>query len=396
MLLERLPDPFELGVRLRHLLLQFSHRFGRPDAGDDVFALGVDEEFAVELLRAIGRIARKRDAGPRRVTRVAVHHRLHVDGRAPLGRDVVLPPVDDRPVVHPRSEHRAHRAHELIPWRVRKPLADALLHERLETRDQFLEIVDGEFRIFDVVVMALMLERLDDGFKRLVILVRTLLHAEHDVAVHLDEPAVAVPRKARVAGLLRQGLDRLVVQAKIENRVHHAGHRIARAGPDGHEQRVLQVAERLARLLLERRHTRLHLAFQRRRIRSLAGVVVRADVRRDREPGRHGQSDAAHLGEIRALAAEQRLHRPVAVRLPAEVVDVLAGCRRLVRRLHADRARPFAARLSRRSRCLCVLRHVFLSTPMSRFQKYRQAAGSMSRGVSRGANAPDGRAGRRS
>ena len=28
-----------------------------------------------------------------------------------------------------------------------------------------------------------------------------LLHAEHDVAVHLDEAAVAVPREARVAGL---------------------------------------------------------------------------------------------------------------------------------------------------------------------------------------------------
>ena len=43
------------------------------------------------------------------------------------------------------------------------------------------------------------------------------------------------------------------------------------------------------------------------------------------KPGRHRQADAAHLGEVRALAAEQRLHRAVAVGLPAEEVDVLAG-----------------------------------------------------------------------
>ena len=69
----------------------------------------------------------------------------------------------------------------------------------------------------------------------------------------------------------------------------------------------------------------LHLLAQRRRIRPLVGVVVGADLGRDREPGRHRQPDAAHLGEVRALAAEQRLHRPVAVGLAAEEVDVLAG-----------------------------------------------------------------------
>ena len=45
------------------------------------------------------------------------------------------------------------------------------------------------------------------------------------------------------------------------------------------------------------------------------------------KPGRHRQADAAHLGEVRALAAEQRLHRSVAVGLAAEEVDVLARLR---------------------------------------------------------------------
>ena len=93
-----------------------------------------------------------------------------------------------------------------------------------------------------------------------MVLVGALLHAEDDVAVHLDEAAVAVPREARVAGLGRQRLDGLVVEAEVEDRVHHAGHRVAGAGADRHQQRVLQVAELLAGLLLERGDAGLHLA----------------------------------------------------------------------------------------------------------------------------------------
>ena len=52
-------------------------------------------------------------------------------------------------------------------------------------------------------------------------------------------------------------------------------------------------------------------------------VVVRADFGGDREARRHRQADAGHLREVRALAAEQRLHLAVAVRFPvAEIVNV--------------------------------------------------------------------------
>ena len=91
------------------------------------------------------------------------------------------------------------------------------------------------------------------------------------------------------------------------------------------EQRVLQIAELLAHLLFDGRDAGLHLALELRRIGALVGVVVGADLGRDREAGRHGQADAGHLGEVRALAAEERLHRAVAVRLAAEEVDVLAA-----------------------------------------------------------------------
>ena len=110
-----------------HLLLELRDGLGRADAGDDVFALGVDEEFAVELLRAVGRVAGEGDAGAGVVAGVAIDHRLHVDGGSPLGGDVVFAAIDDGAVVHPGAEHGAGRAPELLPRILRELLAGALL-----------------------------------------------------------------------------------------------------------------------------------------------------------------------------------------------------------------------------------------------------------------------------
>ena len=159
-----------------------------------------------------------------------------------------------------------------------------------------------------------MLEAVDDDFERLVIFVRALLHAHDDVAIHLDEAAVAVPGEALV---LRGGDQRehgLVVQAEVENRVHHAGHRVARAGADGDEQRHRRlVAELRAHDLLDEGNAGLDLALKLLRIGPLVLVVVGADFGGDGEARRHRQADAAHLRQVRAFAAEQRLHAAVAV-----------------------------------------------------------------------------------
>ena len=47
-----------------------------------------------------------------------------------------------------------------------------------------------------------MLDLLDDGLERLVVLARTLLHAHDHVAVHLEEATVAIIGEARGGGLL--------------------------------------------------------------------------------------------------------------------------------------------------------------------------------------------------
>ena len=145
-------------------------------------------------------------------------------------------------------------------------------------------------------------------------------NVEDDLAEHLHEAAVRVVREALVAGLAREAADRLVVEAEVEDGVHHPRHRERCTGAHRHEQRVDGVAEPLAHLLLELRERGVDLVEQ-----TLGERVVELHVRvarlgRDREPGRHRQAEDRHLGEVGALAAEQVL---LLLRAFFEAVDVL-------------------------------------------------------------------------
>ena len=100
-------------VRGRHFLGELGDRVRRAHARDHVFALRVDQIFAVENFFAAGRIARERDAGRARVAHVAEDHRLHIDRRAPVVRNAVFPAINNRAVVLPRTEDGADRAPKL-------------------------------------------------------------------------------------------------------------------------------------------------------------------------------------------------------------------------------------------------------------------------------------------
>jgi hypothetical protein len=71
------------------------------DAGDDVLALRVDEILAIELVGAGRGVAGKRDAGRAILAHVAEHHRLDIDGGAPIGRDAVQAAIGIGALVHP-------------------------------------------------------------------------------------------------------------------------------------------------------------------------------------------------------------------------------------------------------------------------------------------------------
>ena len=296
------------------------------DAGHDVLSLRIDQVLSVEDVLARRGVARESHARGRVLTHVAEDHGLHRNGRSPLGGDVVELAVEDGALVHPRAEHGAHGAPQLLPGAGGEILAGLPLHGLLEAPYQFLQVVGGQVRV--VLHAAPGLQRVDDLLERIVVLLRDGLHAQHHVAVHLHETAVRVPCEARIARAFRNGLHGLVVHAEVEDRVHHARHRGARARTHGDEQRRLRVAELHARQAFDVVHRLLDLGAEHLDHGLLAvSVILRAYLRGDREARGNGDADEVHLREVRTLAAEQLTHFAVAFGLlVAEGIDSFNVC----------------------------------------------------------------------
>ena len=128
---------------------------------------------------------------------------------------------------------------------LRELLVRVLAVDRLEPLDQRREVVRVEVRILRARELRFLrlVERSLEGVRR---------HVHHDLAEHLDEPAVGVAREPHIAlGLLRETHHRPIVQSEVEDRVHHPGHRELRAGSDRDEERVVGIAEALVHRLLE-------------------------------------------------------------------------------------------------------------------------------------------------
>ena len=189
----------------------------------------------------------------------------------------------------------------------------------LNSADERLEVVDRQVGVAGVLAVGVL--------PRLEGLVEALgLHVHDDPPEHLDEAAVGVPAEALVAGELDQAVEGRLVEAEVQDGVHHPGHRELGAGADAHEERIGGIAEALAGPLLDLAH-RLEDVVPEAVGKLLAGrEVVVAGGRGDREAGRRRQARLGHLGEARALAAEQVLHPAVALgRALAPGVDVALG-----------------------------------------------------------------------
>jgi hypothetical protein len=257
------------------------------------------------------------------VAQVAKDHGLHIDGRAPALRNVVELAVDLGAVVVPAFEHRHHGAPELFPGVGRELAADARADQRLEAGHQLLQI--GRVELGVELDALLGLEHVDDHLKGIVVFLAHGLQAHHHVAVHLHEAAVGVPGETFVAGLARQADHGLVVEPQVEDGVHHAGHRSPRAGTHRQQQRVVGIAKALAHLLLDEGQAITHLGVDQAQRMGLALFREdRAGLGADGEAAGHGDAQAAHFGQVGALATQQVLHRSGTLGAGrAETIDVL-------------------------------------------------------------------------
>ncbi len=309
--LERRHDLHQLVVGRLVDALEFGQREGVANAGDDVLALRVLQVVAVDALRSGRGVAREGDPGSRVHAGIAEDHRDDVDRRTEIGRNPFLAAVEDRAGSVPGVEDGADGEVHLFTWLLREVATGVLVHDLLEGGDKLLEVAGVQI---EVVRRAL---GLLGGVDR--VLEVLAVDVQHGLAEHLDQPAVGIPGEAVVSGLGGEALHRGVVQADIEDGLHHAGHRELRAGPHGDQQRVVCLPQGLAHRLLQGDQVGADLGGQLRRFLA-TGQVLLTRRRGDDETGRYRQAEVGHLGEVGALATEQVLHVLVAL---GEAVHVL-------------------------------------------------------------------------
>src|SRR5215217_6224755 len=127
-------------MRSGHFFHQIGDWMRRADTSNDVFALCIDEVFAVENLLARGWVARECNSRCAGFTHVSEHHRLHIYRCSPLARNAVLPPINDRAIVHPRAEYGADCAPKLFVWILGKRFSGPVVDQSLEPLHKLFEI----------------------------------------------------------------------------------------------------------------------------------------------------------------------------------------------------------------------------------------------------------------
>ena len=135
-----------------------------------------------------------------------------------------------------------------------------------------------------------------------------VVHIQHHIGIHLDEPAVAVIGKARIAGAVRQRHHGFIIQAKIEHRVHHARHRGAGTRAHRHQQRIACIAKGASCQRADMRQGGLDLRLQLGGILTAMSIKGRTHFGSDGKTGGNRQAQIGHFRQIGTLATEQIFH----------------------------------------------------------------------------------------
>ena len=304
-ILQNAADLDELVIGLGELLGHLGDGHGGTHAGHHVLALGVGQELAHQLLCAGGGVTGKGNAGAAVVAHVAEGHGLDVDGSTPGVGDIVVAAVHVGAGVVPGTEHGLDGAHQLLLGIGGEVLTDLGLVLGLELHGQLLQV--GGIQLHVLRHALLLLHGIDELLEIL------LAHLHDHVGVHLDKAAVAVPSPAGVVGFLGDDVHHILVQAEVQDGVHHAGHGGAGAGADGDQQGILVIAELLTGDLLHLLDILHDLGHDLVIDLTAVLIILGAGLGGDGEALGNGQADIGHLSQVRALAAQQLTHLRVAL-----------------------------------------------------------------------------------
>ena len=114
MLFKQIAYFFKFSICLRELFLHLGDRHGGTYARNHIFTLGVDKEFAHQLVLTGGGIPGKSNACTGIVIQVAENHGHNIDCCTPAVRDIIIPAVNIGARIIPGTEDRFYRAHQLL------------------------------------------------------------------------------------------------------------------------------------------------------------------------------------------------------------------------------------------------------------------------------------------
>ena len=226
--LEGLAHTHELFIGAAVATLQCRQLHRRADAGNHVLALGVEQVVAVENVSAGVRVAREGDAGAAGFALVAEHHGADIDAGA-----VDIAPADlfdlaigDCLVGHPAVEDRIDRADELVPGVLGEFLANHCAVFRLEPATEILQFVGVDLGVGHGLFFLAPETPGDNAvFVDFENVFKFFLAQPHGCRpVHHNEAAIGVVGEARVLRFRGKAFDGLVVESKVEDGLHHAGH----------------------------------------------------------------------------------------------------------------------------------------------------------------------------
>ena len=297
----------EFVVSFREFLFHLCDRHRSTNAGNNVFALCVDQELAHQLLFAGSRVTGECYTGTRLVVQITEYHRHYVYCGTPAVRDIVVTTVYVCSRVVPAAEYSLDSQLQLF-YRIRREVcAQLLLVFSLELFSQSLQISSSQIY---VELNALFFLHLVDELLEVL-----LADFHNNVGEHLDETSVGViyeTLESRIRVALDHSSYNVVVQTQVQDGVHHTRHGCTCAGTNGNQQRVVQIAELLAVdlfHLLDAVHNLCHDL-----VADLAAVliVLCAGLSCDGETLRYRQTDAGHLSQVCTLTAEEIAHGHVA------------------------------------------------------------------------------------
>ncbi len=312
---QRVADADKLFVDFRHNFLQVVDMLRSTDTSNDVLALCVHQELTGQDLFTGGGVTGKRNAGTGIVVLVAECHHLDVNSGTPGIRNIVVTTVNVCTGVVPAAENSFDSTDQLFFGVRREVFADFCFVLSFELFSQFLEVFSGQL---DVLSNASFLFHLVDQLFKVL-----FADFHNDVGVHLDKSSVAVVSPTGVAPA-GDGLNNFLIQTKVEDGVHHAGHGSTGAGTNGNQQRIFFITEFLAGDLFHLADVFHDLGHDIIVNLLTVLVVLGAGFSGNGEALGNRQAEVGHLSQVCAFTAQQLTH--VSVAFAEQVAILLAHC----------------------------------------------------------------------